>query len=93
MTGPQPTVTTVWAVRLAGPDGHQYQGMHDQEFAEFIADAVATHLAEVAAGRDQLRGPALTGVAVVSRERRVWPDGSEDRTAWQHVRDGIPVEG
>lgn len=89
MTEPQPAVTTVWGIRLTGPGGDQYQTMADQGFAEFTADAAATRLAEVAAGLDRLRGPEVTAVAVVCRERRVYPDGAESQSAWRYVRHGI----
>lgn len=81
-----------WAAKFSCPDGDRYTETGDREHAELVADSVATHLAEVAAGRDRpARGPEVTGVAVVSRLRRIYPDGSEHLSPWRWVRDGEPV--
>lgn len=86
-------VSEQWAVRMSCPDGDRYTETGDREHAEIVADSVATHLAEVAAGRDRpARGPEVTGTAVVVREVRTFPDGSEHHSGWRHVRDGQPIE-
>lgn len=89
----QATAVEIWAARLDGPDGARYSEGPDREHAELVADSIATHLEAVAAGRDTRgRGPEVTGVALVVRDRRVFRDGSEHLTAWRLVRDGKPVQ-
>ncbi len=87
--------TEVWAAELTGPDGDSYSEADDRKHAELVADSVATYLAAVAANPAEAfmgRPPDVTTAAVVRRIRRVFPDGSEYLTAWQHIRDGVPVE-
>jgi hypothetical protein len=81
---------TEWAAALNGYDGGVKYQAGDREYAELVADSVATHLAS-------LNGPTrelgkVRSVYLVFREVTVEDDGTQIIRPWQKEREGQVVQ-
>lgn len=81
---------TEWAAALNGYDGGVKYQTGDREYAELVADSVATHLASLnEATREHGK---VRSVDLVSRSVTVEDDGTQIIRPWQVEREGQAVQ-
>lgn len=81
---------TEWAAALYGYDGGVKYQAGDREYAELVADSVATHLASL--NEPTREAGKVRSVNLVSREVTVEDDGTQIIRPWSVEREGQVVK-